>query len=287
VPASLTITPATLSVSLGDILVDLSVGIDTAAIAYSITGYVYGEDESIFTDGVKFRFLDTNGNEYQEGDAGVYRIVIEPPNDDYVVEIVEEGYAFINADYSRKIRTYTDCVEPVIAPTDEYDLIANFRYINPNDIPVYILEGENNIIAGDYQGDLPEVFMPGENVFQIRFKSSETIKWTLISGGSANSSATTSFASLNSNRCGNDLLGEDVITIYPNPIETNLTIEKNTDQPVDVLLYDSFGFVRYNGNMTGLVNEQLQIDMSGYANGIYIIRCVVEGNGYTYQIKKE
>ena len=231
--------------------------------------------------------MDANGAEYQEGDFGVYQIIIEPPNNNYLVEYIQEGYAFFNADYDRKIRTYTDCVEADESSSDGYDLIANFRYINPNDVPVYILEGEENFIQGDYLGELPEVFLPGENTFQVRFRSPDVIKWTLISGGSANSTSSTSSASLNSNRCGSGVLGDDILTIYPNPVQTTLTVQKNTETAAEILIIDTYGLSRFEATMSGASGEMLNIDMTSFANGIYVLQCIIEGTGYTYQVKKE
>ncbi len=288
---NVTITPATLDVEIEDFLITQGETPDLTAIVSNFNGFVYDEGVSaVFPDGIPYYFVDAEGNEYVDGDYGMFSIRIREP-ENYNLNFVNDAKLYVNLqnDFSRKIRTYLDCVEETTGDPDGLNFIANYRYENPNDVPVYILEGPENYLSGDglFEGELPVVFLPGEGTFQIRFDGN-TLKWTVISLESANKTSTTSLASANSGRCDAYTIESiESYSVYPNPVQTILSVQKNIVDDTEVQLFNDFGILLFSGNLNGDVGETLTIDMTAYFNGVYILRCVTKGGLQMYTIKKE
>lgn len=76
------ILPAPIKVSTGDLVIYKGDPIDTGLIETEIDGLVYEDTlESLFPDGIPYRFEDEQGNEYEDGDVGEFLIKIDiPPN---------------------------------------------------------------------------------------------------------------------------------------------------------------------------------------------------------------
>ncbi|MGB5490248.1 MAG: S8 family serine peptidase, partial [Woeseiaceae bacterium] len=170
---TLTLNKAVLYAETGDLVIDQGATIDTSSITTDITGYVPGEtQDDVFPAGFQYTIEDELLNQYTPGATGVYFIKIVEP-DNYRIEYTHLGTVYVNSnDANRKIRTYTDCVEDSPSDPDNLDYIAHFRYVNPNDEAIYILDPENQLTgpgAADYVGELPIKFLPGEHTFEIRF----------------------------------------------------------------------------------------------------------------------
>ena len=175
------ISPTELTVSTGDYLINQNEEVDVTQIAINIEGYVYEETfELVFPEGLQYRFVDQYDGEYKDGDVGIFDIYIDAP-DNYNLTYASVGKLYVNpfGDDMRKVRTYLDCIE-VLTDSDGLNYTANFRYYNPNSYPIYVLEGpENELVGqGDFIGQVPIVFLPGEGVFDIRFDGQKLV-WNL------------------------------------------------------------------------------------------------------------
>ena len=82
----ISINPATLRASISDISIDKGEPVDLSNIIVDITGFVFDETvETVFPDGIPYKFIDANGHEYEIGDVGVFYISITDPLN-YLIE---------------------------------------------------------------------------------------------------------------------------------------------------------------------------------------------------------
>ncbi|WP_224490667.1 S8 family serine peptidase [Robertkochia flava] len=299
----LVMNPATLSVTTGDLIVEQGSQIDPAQIEYSIAGYEYGEAEAdVFPNGVEFTFADASGMTYEQGDFGVFYISIEAPQN-YLIENTSPGVLYVNPTDGSKIRTYLDCVQlNPNAAADGYTYIANFRYVNPNEFPLYLFENDNYIEAeGMYVNNLPTEFLPGEHYVQIPFDG-KPMTWNVCTFGSCNPSSTGSESTLDSKKCsakdietittslslkdatitaGTQGVSEfslspvTAITAYPNPVAEALIIHPGQGAVRTLQLYDIMGRVIYERitgeSGTGVQQRIVTDDLSA---GIYMLKVV-------------
>jgi hypothetical protein len=285
----LTVAPATLQVTIDNILIQEDEILNPSMIVTSISGFVYDDVvTSVFPDGLTYTLIDEEGIAYISGATGVYSIKIEAP-ENYVLSYTNDAKLYINPTGTRKIKIFLDCVEPLTGDPDGYTYVANFRYDNPNDVTLYVLEGPDNFLSGTsvFSGELPEVFLPGQGTVQIRFDGNE-LKWNLTTLGSTNKTATSSSASSTSNRCDPYVDGsETAFRFYPNPIKNILTIEKNISSSTLIELYDSYGILRYSSSLSNSAPEILEVDMTSLPLGIYVLRCSTKDELFMYSLKKE
>ncbi|QBA63757.1 S8 family peptidase [Muriicola soli] len=289
------VNPARLDISIGDLVIDQGEDIDTSLLDISIEGYEYDETlADVFPDGIPYLFKDANGVAYTPGATGIFFITIQNPQN-YEINYERTGVLYINpgGDQLRKIRTYLDCVEENFGDPDGLNYIAHYRYINPNDETIYILEGPENLLTGPASngGGLPFIFLPGENTFQIRFDGN-TMKWELTSRDSTHKSSTTSTANSNSNRCDAGYITNEFFTnsfiIYPNPVNGLLFIDQNLPEQLTLDVFDIFGILHLSTTLDGRSGPLThEIDMSAYNNGMYILRFSLQDDVQVYTIIKE
>ena len=286
------ILPADLTVSTGDLLIKQNMDIDSSAIALSIEGFVYEETrDSIFPEGVVFRFVDSNGVEYQKGDSGVFDILIQDP-ENYTVNYESVGKLMVNpfGDHVRKIRIYLDCVEEDHDATGALKYTANFRYKNPNSETIFIPDGHDNYLYGNgqFEGNLPTVFLPGEGTFSVKFDGHKLI-WVLKSYYKHWKKTQYAIASKYSWRCYSSYYDDEdsPIDMYPNPVSDFLTIERKTNSSGTLEIYNVYGqqfeSIPFNES-TGLT---FQVDMSSYPEGVYIVRVISDGHVFTFNVLKD
>jgi len=293
----LSVKKAVLTVSIEDLVVDENTTIVSSMINTAISGYAFGEGEQqVFPGGLQYSITDVEGNPYT-GAVGVYFIkIVVPASFNYEIEYNPIGTVYVNSlDVNRKIRIYTDCVEENPGDPDGLYYIAHFRYYNPNDEVIYILEGPENQITGlaQYGGALPVKFLPGEHTFEIRFDGN-TLKWELTSQDSNHKSSTTTNVNANSNKCDADTAanGDEVPTyiLYPNPVNGILYIDQDVRAMVTVEVFDFFG-VSYLSNQLDGSNAPTThtIDMSGgaFPNGMYFIRLSANSDVQVFTVIKD
>ena len=297
----LTVLPATLMVSTADLRLEDGAIFDGSLVDYTISGYVYGETEAdVFPEGVQFTLTSESGQPYAEGDAGCFLINIQAP-ENYSIENSAPGKLYINPAKGKKIRVFFNCVQlNTGTDSDTYPFIANFRYENDNDFSLFLFD-ENNSLEGDgnFVNTLPDEFLPGEHFVQIPFDG-ERLTWTLCTFGSCNPTSVTTDATLESNRCtaqdieaieamlitdgvklsasskeeivnqGGDPLTS--ITVFPNPVEEELTIHPGPGALRSVALYDITGKMIYEENTPEIgtsVYHHIKVD---FPAGLYLLK---------------
>ncbi|MGB5229628.1 MAG: S8 family serine peptidase [Eudoraea sp.] len=301
---TLTLNKAVLYAETEDLVIDQGAIIDTSSLTTPITGYVTGEtQDDVFPVGIQYSIEDEEGNAYTPGANGVYFIkIMEPQN--YRIEYIHLGTVYINSnDANRKIRTYTDCVEENPGDPDDLNYIAHFRYVNPNDEAIYILEGPENQLTGPAAltaiGELPVKFLPGEHTFEIRFNG-DTLKWELISLNSNHKTSTTTNVNANSNQCDSSNTtnesGIPIYNLYPNPVKEVSTcigcepgilyIEQDISADVTLNVFDFYGRqIPIVFNRITPLNGTL--DMNGLETGIYFIRLSTGNDVQVFSVVKE
>ncbi|MBL7473639.1 T9SS type A sorting domain-containing protein [Robertkochia sediminum] len=312
----LQMSPATLTAITTDLILQQGEAIDSTQIAYTLTGYVYGETESdVFPDGVEFNITDAAGIPYTPGDTGAFTIAIAPP-ENYVIETAVPGILYVNPSQGSKIRTYFDCVQlnPDFA-TDGYRYIANFRYINPNEFSLYLLEDANYIEAnGDVAADLPVEFLPGEHELKVRFDGA-AMTWFVCTFGSCNPSSVSTDATLNSNRCSaKDVTDQEAaaslkdpelvaaasgqavttspvitqITAYPNPVANELVVHPGEGAIRSLKMYDITGRMVYESfTENSGTSVQQRINTQGFYPGVYMLQIVTTLESKTIKVVKQ
>ncbi len=86
----------------------------------------------------------------------------------------------------------------------------------------------------------------------------------------------------------NDLTFQNQLNIYPNPASTSINIKvKNADDNLTIEIIDLQGIVVFSNNYRVMQNEVITINISSFANGIYIVKLNGENNFGTVKMIKE
>lgn len=286
----LTILPATLNVTIepNDLVIYQG---DILEITASIEGFVYDDTlETVFPDGIPFYLVDDQGNEFNEGDVGVFDIKIREPQN-YLLVISNNPRVYINPyhDNIKKVRTYLDCVK--YNPSDPEGLIytAVFSYENDNFDSVFVFDVLDNNLSGParFEGQLPNVFFPGSGSFEIRFDGNQLV-WSLTTYGSTHKSSVSSSSTSESGKCDGKIAPD--YEIYPNPVTSassyQLTIQSNVVEASEVRILDLYGSTLFSTNFDGSI-DTIVVDLSSYESGMYFIRIINSSDAYMYSILKE
>ena len=290
----LTIEPKILNVDTGSLVIQQGEEIDTSLITSNFDGFVYDESvELIYPDGIPYYYVNESGEVYETGDTGVFDVLIQNPAN-YAITYGSIGKLYINPSGNnlRKVRTYLDCIEDNPAATNGLIYLANFRYENPNSETIYVLHGEDNYLSGEalFEGELPIIFLPGEGTFTIAFDGQRLI-WNLTTYDSTHKSSVSSEATYESGKCD----AKDVITgteatdfnLYPNPFENSFTVERNIAESGTINVYNIYGVQMKSIVFSKNEGELIQVDMTGYPSGWYIVRISTVGELYSFTVSKQ
>ena len=81
------------------------------------------------------------------------------------------------------------------------------------------------------------------------------------------------------------------VSLYPNPVQSELILEIATsvkvESGVQVVLTGLDGKTMYNRNFTSLPDRKVEIDMSRFDRGIYLVQVLNEGKVSQYKIQKQ
>jgi hypothetical protein len=304
---TLLVNKAILSATIQDLVIDEGTTIYPSMISTYITGYAYTDGEQNVFGDLQYSIVDVEDIPYT-GAVGTYFIkILEPPAPlvfNYMIEYNRIGTVYVNPiDQLRKIRTYADCVEENPGDPDNLYYIAHFRYENPNDEAIYILEGPENQLTGPAAltsiGELPIKFLPGEHTFEIRFDGT-TLKWELTSMDSNHKTSTTTNVNANSNKCDtSNIINESGIPnyiLYPNPVTEAeggiLYIEQDIPAMVTLDVYDFFGTRMFGPvildgtNAPDIPPHEFNMSGSGYPVGMYFIRLTANSNEQVFSVIK-
>ncbi|MFD1314113.1 S8 family serine peptidase [Namhaeicola litoreus] len=292
VESILTVEPAQLNLSTNDILITEGEPVNTNLITPNFSGFVYNESKvDVFPTGLKYTFINDFGLDYVVGDVGVFKIGVENP-DNYIVNLDKTGSLYVTSfdDNLNNVRTYLDCVEYDANSTNGFKYVANFRYYNPNDVPVYVLVGPDNNLSslGAFQGAPPVIFTPGEGVFSILFDGNK-LYWNLTTFNGTQKTSISSEASLDSNKCdakGTDTDQNTDYVVYPNPTIGPLTIKRNLIESGNVDVLNISGVVVASKSFKKNNSNDINLDISAQRAGIYFVRITTSSKIVTFEIIK-
>jgi hypothetical protein len=286
------ISEAELTVTTGDYLINQGEEIDLTLIPIQIEGYVYEETiDSVFPEGLRYRFVDDYGDLYESGDAGIFNIYIEEPAN-YSLTYASVGKLYVNpfGDNNRKVRTYLDCIE-VTPSADGLNYTANFRYYNPNSEPLYVLHGPDNELIGEaaYEGETPVIFLPGEDTFAIRFDG-ERLIWNLTTYESTHKSSVSTEATSESGKCDAKYdatsIEDSSYSVYPVPFTDQLIIGRTVYETGTVDVFNIYGILQTSADFSKNDESDLIIDTSSYGPGVYVVRITTAEGIYSQTVYK-
>jgi len=286
------ISPAELTVSTFDYLINQGEEIDYTQIPVEIdaSDFVYEETiDSVFPEGLKFYFENSYGESYQPGDTGIFDIYIEEP-ENYTLKFASVGKLYVTpyGDDMRKVRTYLDCIE-VTPSTDGLDYTANFRYDNPNSDPIYVLQGpENELVGlGEFIGQPPVIFLPGEGTFKVRFDGQKLV-WRLTTFDSTHKSSISTEATSDSGKCDAKDVGsidESGYTIV-NPFSDELVVQRHIIETGTLDVFNMYGVLQGSADFSKNRDGDIVISTIAYPVGMYIVRITTADGIYTQTVIK-
>lgn len=281
----LTINKADLTLAVDDHVI--VAGDNLPIFTSNFSGFVAGESaEDVFGDAeIEYILSPTYA-----GLGGIYEIqpqVSEPLN--YNLSVVP-GTLYVNPFRGSRIKVWMECTEMVANDPSGYKYRVFFSYENKNDTPWYIPQGTNNQLVGtpNYAGYLPEVFLPGQHVFDIEFDG-QKISWQLTSNGTDKSSLSSS-ESVNSEGCSLSLnvLGDLSYQVSPNPTQDYIVISGSTDvENTAIVVFDDLGFVKSPGITKSTTDNTITINLESYPAGVYYVMLTVNGKTETLRVYKE
>jgi hypothetical protein len=284
------VSPAELTVSTGDYLINQGEEIDVTQIPIDIEGYVYEETiDSVFPEGLRYYFVDSYGERYESGDTGIFDIFIEEPAN-YSLSYASVGKLYVSpyGDDMRKVRTYLDCIE-VFASADGLDYTANFRYYNPNNVPIYVLQGPDNELVGlgDFIGEPPVIFFPGEGTFKVRFDGQRLV-WRLTTFDSTNKSSISTEATSESGKCDAKDVGtvDDSGYTIINPFSDLLRVQRHVIETGTLDVFNVYGMLQDSVSFSKNREGDIEINTSSYPVGMYIVRITTADAIYTQTVIK-
>jgi hypothetical protein len=288
----LTVGPAQLNLTTNDVLISQGEPLDSNSIIPNFSGFVFDESAlDVFPTGLSYTFINDLGVNYTEGDIGIYKIGIDDP-ENYVMNLEGSGSLYVTAFDSNlnNVRTYLDCVEYNATATNGLNYIANFRYLNPNDVPIYVLHGVDNNLSseGNFSGETPVVFNPGEGIFSILFDGSK-LYWTLSTFNGTQKTSISSEASLDSNKCdakGTEIDQNTDYIVYPNPTAGPLTIKRNVIESGRVDVLNMSGILVTSKSFKKNNSADIYLDISNQQAGIYFVRITTSSKIVTFEIIK-
>ncbi len=257
------------------------------AFTAEFEGFVNDEDESVVTS-LSFDVVDYNGL------AGEYEVIPMAEALNYSFESVS-GTLFVNpaGPGTNVVQIKFICFELLDEPLEGgFNLIATFGYRNLNDSPILIPAGTNNQLLGENfdDSDLPEVFQPGTNLFNVPFEASlnatETpLTWALTSNRPEG--VELRFASVTNIPCDDDAKSDSNVgvsekddfndsnsaSLFPNPSagKVMVSLDANYAGIELVEIYDLLGR-KHSFDVTGRSTYFMELNLDGFAEGMYIVR---------------
>ncbi|MTI38399.1 MBG domain-containing protein [Fulvivirga lutimaris] len=262
-------------------------GDDLPVVTSNFSGFAAGETvENVFGDA---EITYTLSPAYA-GQGGIYEIqpvVTEPSN--YNLS-VEPGALYVNPLKGSRIKVWMECTEMATNDPSGYQYRVFFSYENKNDTPWYIPQGSDNQLVGtpNYAGAIPEVFLPGQHVFDIEFDG-DKISWQLTSNGTDKSSLSSS-ESVNSEGCSLALnvLGDVSYQVSPNPTQDYIVISGSSDvENTGIVVFDDLGFVKNPMIVKSTTDNTITINLESYPAGVYYVMLTVNGKSETLRVYKE
>jgi len=277
--ATLVINPATATVT-----ADLKWIYDydpLPAFTATFSGFLGSDDQSVVTS------LTYTVSPAYTGAAGTYQIIPAATAANYVFTPVN-GPLYVNPNGAgtKQIKPKLVCVEQLAVPDSSGFLyIANYKYFNDNPTDIYIPVGTDNYFSGpaSYNAiNQPVLFVAGGGEFTVPFNGNK-LTWTVKSfKNNGQKGAVASAASSSSARCNKSEEAEAPMVpvdestdlkVFPNPTTGKFTIELSGKMLTNdgIRVYDIYG-KELPLKMINPADQQVEIDISGFAAGVYFIR---------------
>ena len=266
------------------------------AFTATFTGFVNEEGPNVLTS------LSFNLSPDYFGLPGTYEIIPFASATNYFFSAYN-GTLYVNpfGPGTKNVKISLICVEPIPMDADGFSYIANFKYENPNAVPVYVGIGPDNKITGPGKfenSNQPVLFLPGTGTWQARFNGNK-ITWSLTTYNGTHKSSTASNASSTSNRCkksativsrdvSSPSVKEEVLKAYPNPTNDKvyITLGDREIMQKHVFISDAAGRILHL-NIDKPSRAVIVVDFSGLQNGLYFIRLNVDNEQKTVRIIKQ
>ena len=258
------------------------------AFTATFSGFINGDNQSV-VNSLTFTVSPT-----YSGAAGTYQVIPAATATNYIFTPVS-GPLYVNpyGSGAKQIKPKLTCVE-VLNPPDSsgFAYLAHFAYDNDNATDVYIPKGSENFFSGTaaYNGiNQPQLFKSGGGSFTVPFNGLKLI-WTVISyKNNGQKGAVASQASSSSYRCHkseeaeappviNNDQNNSGLKVYPNPTSGKVYIELNGEKVKgeDITIFDIYGrSCLLQARLSS--DQQLEIDLTGNAVGLYIVRINIGG----------
>ena len=253
-----------------------------------------------------FTIVDASGNPVT-GDLaeGVYDVIADLSD--------LSGYEFYNINQTpgkiyvnpsvgcnERIQTSDLCQSPAnLQAEPRITTLLRFTYNNRTDVPIYVPRGRDNQLKGNayFVGDLPELFLPGEHIFEI-YTDGRKLQWEIRTPGCGSVSKSPSGS--NASPCGTSLTSNSVEVdsfnreldanapkAYPNPATDYLTLfVGDMAGDVRVTVFDEVGRQLMARDYTAEGQDEVYLDISALKEGILMIRTENQGESTVFRIIK-
>lgn len=287
----LVVLPAELKARTNDVQINQGEEVVVENLSTTIEGFVFGQNQSIvFPEGLNYQFVNELGMPYQVGDVGIFAISITEPENYLITESSGNLLVSPSDNNLKNVRVYLECVDYNELETQGLNYKAKFKYFNPNDVSIYVLHGEDNLLTseGIFKGQTPVIFSPGEGVFEIEFDG-EKLYWSLTTINGTQKTSVSTEASLDSNKCDAKDSGssdDSRYSIYPNPTEGPLTIERNVQATGKVEIYKLDGSMVWSTSFKKNDPSNILLDINSILPGMYYLKIIDSSGNYFYNLIK-
>ena len=292
--------------------VDGTLNVTQRAVTISIDNNVIGEgeDEPSYTASVinlpsgfdnsdVYAGLVANGYE-PDRLVGQYDVVPIGISGNYLITAVDTGTLYVNpiVGCNNKINASGLCKIELATPIEIngviYDRILRFEYTNLNAVDIYVPFGPDNFFKGKGNNEPeyepvgpavpPELFLPGIHTFEL-YSNGTDIQWVVKTMDCNNPSKSSNGS--NANPCtggaggasmsigfNDEVMQEEAIRLYPNPVRNLLTIEMGENLPdseVEIQVLDMMGRLIQVKKSEQVLGRKYELNMSDILSGVYFV----------------
>lgn len=234
------------------------------------------------------------------GNAGVYQIIVNATAANYTFTSVN-GTLYINpaGAGTKQVKPTFVCYETLSAPgPGGYMYLAHFTYTNQNATPVYIPVGANNAVTGaaHSETDHPTVFQPGGGSWNVYCSSITPLTWQIrsnkndgttgaIQANSSNVTCSSNHSMVHFDDGSSVDMVDPQVRVYPNPSSGQVFLEflDNDAAAATVEVYNALG-VKCPVRIARPSDLRIELDLSSFGNGMYIVNVVRNGEVASYRV---
>ncbi|MBL7964138.1 MAG: S8 family serine peptidase [Flavobacteriales bacterium] len=285
--ATLVVQKAPATATTGIYVINKNAPLPSFTATYS--GFLAGQTASVVTS-VSF----TTSPNYT-GNTGVYQIIVNATAANYTFTSVN-GTLYVNPTGAgtKQVKPTFICYMVQSPPVNGFSRVSYFNYQNPNSTPVYIPVGPNNFItASSFDGsEQPVLFLPGTSAPIAIPHNGTSITWQVTSN--KNNNTTGSIPANSSNVVCSSPGIKTLIEVEEAPLEVRVY-----PNPSSGVVYLEFPEIDVNGAsvevfsalgtrcavQVGQTNDQrMELDLSAYGRGVYLIQVIQSGERKSYRV---